>query len=100
MKVATISIGYADGIRRALSNVGNVVIKGQKVPIIGTICMDSFMVDVTDIPDVERNDQVTLLGGTLSIQWMADLLQTNVDEIVCNISQRVPRVYIDSTQES
>ena len=53
-----------------------------------------------DIPDVERNDQVTLLGGTLSIQWMADLLQTNVDEIVCNISQRVPRVYIDSTQES
>mgnify|MGYP001098029527 FL=1 len=55
---------------------------------------------MTDIPDVQRNDQVTLLGGDLSIQWMADLLQTNVDEIVCNISQRVPRVYIDSTQES
>ena len=60
----------------------------------------SVLVDVTDIPDVQRNDQVTLLGGDLSIQWMADLLQTNVDEIVCNISQRVPRVYIDSTQES
>ena len=61
--------------------------------------MDQCMVDVTDIPDVERNDQVTLLGAGLSIQWMADLLETNVDEIVCNISQRVPRVYIDSEQE-
>lgn len=60
MKVATISIGYADGIRRALSNVGNVVIKSQKVPIIGTICMDSFMVDVTNV-DCQKAIKFTFL---------------------------------------
>ena len=99
-RIATIPVGYADGYPRSLSNKGYVLINGKKAPIIGRVCMDQCMVDVTDIPDVQRNDQVTLLGGDLSIQWMADLLQTNVDEIVCNISQRVPRVYIDSTQES
>ena len=99
-KIATLPVGFADGYRRDLSNRGKVLIRGQEAPIIGRVCMDQCMVDVTDIPDVQRNDQVTLLGGDLSIQWMADLLQTNVDEIVCNISQRVPRVYIDSIQES
>lgn len=99
-RIATIPVGYADGYPRSLSNKGYILINGKKAPIIGRVCMDQCMVDVTDIPDVQRNDQVTLLGGDLSIQWMADLLQTNVDEIVCNISQRVPRVYIDSTQES
>lgn len=98
-KIATLPVGFADGYRRDLSNRGKVLIRGQEAPIIGRICMDQCMVDVTDIPGVSRNDQVTLLGGKLSIQWMADLLQTNVDEIVCNISQRVPRVYIDSEQE-
>ncbi|MGN0367914.1 MAG: alanine racemase [Wujia sp.] len=98
-KIATLPIGFADGYRRDLSNRGKVLIRGKEAPIIGRICMDQCMVDVTDIPGVERNDQVTLLGGSLSIQWMADLLETNVDEIVCNISQRVPRVYIDSEQE-
>ena len=88
-KIATLPVGFADGYRRDLSNRGKVLIRGQEAPIIGRVCMDQCMVDVTDIPDVQRNDQVTLLGGDLSIQWMADLLQTNVDEIVCNISQRV-----------
>ncbi len=98
-KIATLPIGFADGYRRDLSNRGKVLIRGKEAPIIGRVCMDQCMVDVTDIPDIQRNDQVTLLGGELSIQWMADLLSTNVDEIVCNISQRVPRVYIDSEQE-
>lgn len=98
-KIATLPVGFADGYRRDLSNCGKVLIRGKEAPIIGRICMDQCMVDVTDIPDVQRNDQVTLLGGGLSIQWMADLLDTNVDEIVCNISQRVPRVYIDSEQQ-
>lgn len=98
-RIATLPIGFADGYRRDLSNRGKVLIHGKEAPIIGRICMDQCMVDVTDIPDVQRNDQVTLLGGDLSIQWMADLLETNVDEIVCNISQRVPRVYIDSEQQ-
>lgn len=55
--------------------------------------MDQCMADVTDIPEVRENDTVTLLDETLSVQWMADLLETNVDEIVCGISKRVPRFY-------
>ena len=55
--------------------------------------MDQFMVDVTDIGDVKRGDIVALLNDKLSVLWMADLLNTNVDEIVCGISKRVPRIY-------
>lgn len=94
-KVATLPIGFADGYSRYLSNKGKVIIRGMEAPIIGKVCMDQCMVDVTDIPGVERNDIVTLLGDGVSIEWMADLLDTNVDVIVCNISARVPRVYID-----
>ena len=57
------------------------------------VCMDQFMVDVTDIDDIKRGDTVTLLDERLSVLWMADLLNTNVDEIVCGISKRVPRIY-------
>ena len=94
-KVATLPIGFADGYSRYLSNKGKVIIRGMEAPIIGKVCMDQCMVDVTDIPGVERNDIVTLLGEGVSIEWMADLLDTNVDVIVCNISARVPRVYIN-----
>ena len=58
MKIAVVKIGYADGIRRILTNLGEIVINEKKAPIIGTICMDSFMVDVTDIPDVNIGDDV------------------------------------------
>lgn len=93
-KIATLPIGFADGYSRYLSNKGKVIIRGKEAPIIGRVCMDQCMADVTDIPDVKRNDIVTLLGDGVSIEWMADLLETNVDVIVCNISARVPRVYI------
>lgn len=92
-KVATIPVGFADGYSRRLSNIGKVIINGEEAPIIGRICMDQFMVDVTDIGDVKRGDTVTLLDEHLSVLWMADLLDTNVDEIVCGISKRVPRIY-------
>ncbi|MGN0395752.1 MAG: alanine racemase [Coprococcus sp.] len=94
-KIATLPIGFADGYSRYLSNKGKVIIRGKEAPIVGRICMDQCMADVTDIPDVERNDTVTLLGDGVSIEWMADLLETNVDVIVCNISARVPRVYVN-----
>ena len=68
-------------------------IRGKRAPIIGRVCMDQFMVDVTDIEGVNRGDTVTLLDDDLSILWMADLIDANVDEIVCGISKRVPRVY-------
>lgn len=92
-KIATIPVGFADGYSRKLSNIGKVRINGQEAPIIGRICMDQFMVDVTDIGEVKRGDTVSLLDDELSVLWMADLLDSNVDEIVCGISKRVPRIY-------
>lgn len=93
--VATIPVGFADGYDRHLSNRGAVIIHGQEAPIIGRVCMDQFMVDVTDIASVVRGDTVTLLGGGMSILRMANLLDQNVDEVVCRISKRVPKVYTE-----
>lgn len=92
-RIATVPVGFADGYSRDLSNIGKVMINGKEAPIIGRICMDQFMVDVTEIENVKRGDTVTLLDEHLSVLWMADLLNTNVDEIVCGISKRVPRIY-------
>lgn len=94
-RIATLPVGFADGYRRGLSNRGKVMIRGQEAPIIGRICMDQCMADVTGIADVQEKDTVTLLDETLSVEWMAGLLQTNVDEIVCGISKRVPRIYCE-----
>lgn len=91
--IATIPVGFADGYSRRLSNKGYVKIRGKLAPIIGRVCMDQFMVDVTEIDGVCRGDTVTLLDDELNILWMADLIDANVDEIVCGISKRVPRVY-------
>ena len=91
--IATLPVGFADGYSRFLSNKGVVIIRGKEAPIIGRVCMDQMMVDVTDIPGVCRGDTVTLLGETMTIHRMADIIGCNVDEVVCNISKRVPRVY-------
>ena len=92
---ATIPIGFADGYSRHMSNKGIVVINGKKAPVIGRVCMDQFMVDVTDIGPVQKGDVVELLGSQFGIADMAEMLDDNVDEIVCRISKRVPRVYVD-----
>jgi alanine racemase len=94
-KIATLPVGFADGYSRYLSNKGKVIINGKEAPIIGRVCMDQCMADITDIPDVKRGDTVTLLGDGCTIEDMANLLDTNVDVIVCNISARVPRVYVE-----
>ncbi len=94
MRLATIPVGFADGYSRGLSNLGWVYIRGQKAPIVGRVCMDQFMVDVSEIPDVQRGNVVELLGENMTILAMADLLDKNVDEIVCGVSKRVPRVCI------
>lgn len=95
--VATIPVGYADGYPRALSGKGWVLIHGEKAPILGRICMDQFMVDVTQIPNVKRSDPVTLIGvdgaNRISVEEMADLAGSFNYEFVCNLSARVPRVY-------
>ena len=92
-KIATIPVGFVDGYSRRLSNLGHVRIHGQNAPILGRVCMDQFMVDVTDIPGVTRGDTVSLLDDDVTILQTADLIGANVDEIVCGIGKRVPRVY-------
>lgn len=100
MKIATIPTGYADGYSRFLSNKGWVLIDGKKARIVGRVCMDQMMVDVTDISDVSVGQVVTLLGVDGKEQFnaddMAELIGTIGYEIVCNISSRVERVYLDS----
>ena len=91
--VATIPTGYADGYNRRLSNKGYVLIKGQKAPIIGKICMDQFMVDVTCINGVKQGDEVVLLGDDYTAQNMAKNADCISYEIPCLISNRVARVY-------
>lgn len=97
-KVATIPVGYADGYPRSLSNKGYVLVKGQKAPILGRVCMDQMMVDVSGIDGVEDYDDVVLMGemGTESItaEILGDMSGRFNYELVCDISERVPRTYV------
>ena len=95
--IATIPVGYADGYPRSLSNKGRVIIKGQSAPIVGRVCMDQFMVDVTCIEGVKQGDEVTLMGKEgeefISCEELSGLAGSFNYEFVCDISKRVPRVY-------
>ena len=95
--IATLCVGYADGYSRHLSNNGYVLVKGRRAPIVGRVCMDMTMIDVTDIKDVELHDEVVLIGkqGTdyISATEMASWIGTINYEVVCAISKRVPRIY-------
>jgi len=96
--VATLPIGYADGYPRLLSNKGHVVVRGHYAPIIGAICMDQCMIDVTDIPsahEIKPGEEVTLFGsGACSADELANQIGTIGYELVCGVGKRVPRVYI------
>ena len=96
-RVATVPVGYADGYRRCLSGNFYVLIRGKKAPILGRVCMDQMMVDVTDIPDVTLNDRVVLVGKSgdeeITMEQLAAAMDTINYEVVCGISRRVPRVY-------
>ena len=96
--VATIPVGYADGYRRALSGRFYVLIHGQKAPILGRVCMDQMMVDVTDIPGAAVGDRVVLIGKdkeeTIAMEDIAAVADTFNYEFVCGISRRVPRYYV------
>ena len=98
MRVATIPVGYADGYPRMLSGKGYVLIKGRKAPILGRVCMDQFMVDVTDIEGVTRGDEVVLLGKQgderITAEELGDISGRFNYELVCDISKRVPRNFI------
>ena len=101
--VATVPVGYADGYRRSLSGKFYVLIRGQEAPILGRICMDQMMVDVTDIPGVALDDRVTLVGGDgkhhISMERIAAAADSFNYEFVCGISRRVPRIYCQGGKE-
>ena len=93
MQLATLAIGYADGFGRALGNgIGSVWINGHLAPIVGDICMDMSMVDVTDIPAAE-GDEVIIFGKELPIDHVAAAMSTIAYEVLTNVSERVKRVY-------
>ena len=96
-RVATLPVGYADGYRRNLSGRFYVLIRGKKAPILGRICMDQMMVDITDIPDARLGDLVVLVGRDGEEQITVERIAARADsfnyEFVCGISRRVPRVY-------
>jgi len=103
--VATLSCGYADGVFRSLSNKGYVLIHGKKAKILGRVCMDQMMVDVSDIPNVKQQDEAVIFGkqiledGTvvsLSVEEVSELAGSFNYEMICDISRRVPRVYYEN----
>ena len=98
MKVATVCAGYADGYNRLLSNKFYTLVNGKKAPVLGRVCMDQFMVDVTHIDGVEMGTKVTLIGQDgdecITADDMAAAIGTIGYEIVCGISKRVERKYI------
>jgi alanine racemase len=96
--VATLPVGYADGLSRQLSNTGLVLVRGKRVPIIGRVCMDQTMIDVTSLPDLSAGEEVTLFGMSegdgISIRETAALMNTIPYEVVCLVGKRVPREYV------
>lgn len=97
-RVATVPLGYGDGYPRSLSSKGYVLLYGQKAPILGRICMDQFMVDVTNIPQAKEGDLVTLIGKNggecITADYLGELSGRFNYELVCDLNQRLPRVYI------
>mgnify|MGYP004870405617 FL=1 len=97
MMVATVPVGYADGFSRSLSNRAEFLVRGKRARVIGTVCMDQLMLDVTGIPDVQMGDEVTIFGrdgdAYISADELAQMASTINYEIVCAVGHRVPRVY-------
>jgi alanine racemase len=99
-KIATLPIGYADGYSRMLTRKANALVRGRRVPVVGTICMDQCMINVTDVPGVSLEDEVVLLGAQgdqmITAEELAAQLGTINYEITCMVSHRVPRVYVSA----
>jgi alanine racemase len=103
-KVALIPIGYADGFRRAPQNFGEILVKGQRAPLLGRVSMDQSSIDVTNIPDVKVGDEVVIIGSqgseTISAEDVAAKLGTINYEVMCGLAARVTRVYVDAAENN
>jgi len=101
-QIALVPVGYGDGYRRGLSNKGSVLIRGQRAPIVGRICMDQCMVDATHIPDIALHDEVVLIGcqngECITGEEVGSLLGTNAYDITTSFTSRLPRVYVQNGQ--
>jgi alanine racemase len=97
-RIATLAIGYADGLRRSVSNCGHALVGGRAAPIVGRVSMDLTIIDVTDIPTAAVDDEAVLIGrqgeAAISAEDVAARLGTISYEVTCGVSSRVPRVYI------
>ncbi len=96
-RVATVPVGYGDGYPRGLSNCGSVIIRGVRCPILGRVCMDQFMVDISALPDVKEGEKVTLIGvdgnEQITVEQLCDLYGGFRYEMICDIGKRVPKEY-------
>jgi alanine racemase len=103
-KIAVVPVGYADGYFRAFSNKGLMLLRGKRVPVVGRVCMDLTLLDVTDLPVVELGDEVVILGSqngeSLRAEEVATMIQTIPYEIFCGVSARVPRLMVSSGEVS
>lgn len=101
-KIATVAIGYADGLPRILSNKAHFLVKGHYVPVVGNICMDQCMIDITGYDDINTQDEVIIFGSdgnnTISVDSVALLCGTINYEVVCSVARRVPRAYIQNNK--
>ena len=97
MRIATVTVGYADGYSRLLSGKGEILVRGKRCRIVGRVCMDQLMIDVSGVPEAQSGDIVTLIGkdgdDIITADELASVYGTIGYEVVCGISKRVPRIY-------
>ena len=99
-RLAVLAMGYADGLLRSLSGKAQFLLRGCLVPVVGRICMDLCMVDITEVPDAQVGDEVMVIGEGRPCEVLADQLGTISYEVLCGISKRIPRIYLQNGKAS